>query len=114
MEQASRRRLLRAFRHRGSRAVGEHRNGRQLPPGGAKLLLLDGPGAKITPEIVDAACDRIWKDVHQVQPAAISVTNATEYGRAYRAAEVAALGDLAKRRGLALHMDGARLANALA
>ena len=82
--------------------------------GGAKLVLLDGPGAKITPEIVDAACDRIWKDVHQVQPAAFSVTNATEYGRAYRAAEVAALGDLAKRRGLALHMDGARLANALA
>ena len=81
--------------------------------GGAKLVLLDGPGAKITPEAVNAGCDRIWKDVHQVQPAAISITNATEYGRAYRAEEVAALGDVARKRRLALHMDGARLANAI-
>ena len=82
--------------------------------GGAKLVLLDGPGAKITPEAVNAGCDRIWKDVHQVQPAAISITNATEYGRVYRADEVAALGEVARNRGLALHMDGARLANAVA
>ena len=64
--------------------------------GGAKLILLDGKGAKIVPETVAAACDRIRKDVHQVQPAAISITNATEYGLAYRADEVAALGDFAK------------------
>ena len=82
--------------------------------GGAKLVLLDGPGAKISPETVNAGCDRIWKDVHQVQPAAISITNATEYGRVYRAEEVAALGEVARSRGLALHMDGARLANAIA
>ena len=82
--------------------------------GGAKLILLDGQGAKITPDTVAAACDRIRPDVHQVQPAAISITNATEYGLVYRAAEVAALGELAKRRGHALHMDGARFANALA
>jgi threonine aldolase len=82
--------------------------------GGVKLVLLDGPGAKVTPGAVTAACDAIRDDVHQVQPAAISITNATEYGLVYRAAEVAALGELAKQRGLALHMDGARLANALA
>ena len=82
--------------------------------GGTKLLLLDGEGAKVTSGIVDAACARIRDDVHQVQPAALSITNATEYGLVYRAAEVAALGALAKRRGLAFHMDGARLANALA
>jgi threonine aldolase len=63
---------------------------------------------------VNAGCDRIWKDVHQVQPAAISITNATEYGRVYRADEVTALGEVARSRGLALHMDGARLANAMA
>jgi threonine aldolase len=44
----------------------------------------------------------------------MSITNATEYGLVYRASEVAALGDLTKERGLALHMDGARFANALA
>src|SRR3954447_1258272 len=82
--------------------------------GGAKLMLLDGPGAKVTPDTVAAACDAIRKDVHQVQPAALSITNATEYGLVYRASEVAALGELAKERGLAFHMDGARLANALA
>lgn len=81
--------------------------------GGAKLMLLDGEGAKITPDSVAAAWDRVRKDVHQVQPAAISITNATEYGLAYRASEVAALGEVAKQRGLNFHMDGARLANAL-
>lgn len=82
--------------------------------GGAKLVLLDGPGAKVTPDTVAAVCNAIRDDVHQVQPAAMSITNATEYGMVYRAAEVAALGDLAKQRGLALHMDGARIANAIA
>ena len=82
--------------------------------GGAKLVLLDGPGAKLTLHVVAAACEAIRNDVHQVQPAAISITNATEYGLVYRASEVARIGEFAKERGLALHMDGARLANALA
>jgi threonine aldolase len=81
--------------------------------GGAKLMLLDGPGAKIAPEAVETAVGLIRKDVHQVQPAAISITNATEYGLAYRAAEVAALGEVARRNGLGMHMDGARFANAI-
>jgi threonine aldolase len=81
---------------------------------GAKLILLEGEGAKVTPQIVATACDGIRNDVHQVQPAALSITNATEYGLVYRAHEVAALGELAKQRGLAFHMDGARIANALA
>ncbi|HVM23260.1 MAG TPA: beta-eliminating lyase-related protein [Sphingomicrobium sp.] len=81
--------------------------------GGAKLILLEGEGAKISPDVVEAAIGRIRKDVHQVQPAALSITNATEYGLAYRSAEIAALGALARRHGLGFHMDGARLANAL-
>lgn len=82
--------------------------------GGAKLVLVDGPGAKVTPETAEAACNAIRGDVHQVQPAALSITNATEYGLVYRASEVRGLGDVARRRGLGFHMDGARLANALA
>lgn len=81
---------------------------------GAKLMLVDGPGAKVTPDAVADACDRIRDDVHQVQPRALSITNATEYGLVYRAAEVAALGEIARSRGLGFHMDGARFANALA
>jgi hypothetical protein len=81
---------------------------------GAKLTLLPGHGAKLTPETVEEACARVRDDVHQVQPAALSITNATEYGLSYRPDEVAALGEVAKRRGLGFHMDGARFANAVA
>ena len=81
---------------------------------GAKLTLLEGAGAKITPDAVEAACARVRADVHQVQPAALSITNASEYGLAYHAAEVGALGEVAKRRRLGFHMDGARFANAIA
>jgi threonine aldolase len=80
---------------------------------GAKLMLVEGRGAKIAPETVEAAIGRIRADVHQVQPKALSITNATEYGLVYSAAEVAALGETAKRHGLAFHLDGARFANAI-
>lgn len=81
---------------------------------GAKLMLAGGDGAKVTPDTVRDVIDAIANDVHRVQPHALSITNATEYGRVYTPAEVAALGDLAKARGLAFHMDGARFANAVA
>ncbi len=81
---------------------------------GAKLNLLEGYGAKLTPETVEEACARIRDDVHQVQPSVVSITNATEYGLSYQPAEVAALAEVARRRGLGLHMDGARFANAIA
>jgi threonine aldolase len=80
---------------------------------GAKLMLLEGPGAKVASEAVDSAVGRIRKDVHQVQPKALSITNATEYGLAYTAGEVGALGETAKSHGLGFHMDGARFANAV-
>lgn len=81
---------------------------------GAKLMLAEGEGAKLTPEAIRAVIDPIRNDVHQVQPHAISITQATEYGRVYRPEEVAAIGSLAQGRGLGLHMDGARFANAVA
>ena len=81
---------------------------------GAKLMLVDGPGAKLAPDAITAHLATIRDDVHQVQPHAISITNATEYGLVYTPGEVAAIGDLAKARGLGLHMDGARFANAVA
>ena len=80
---------------------------------GAKLLLADGDGAKLTPDTIAARIDPIRDDVHQVQPHAISITNATEYGLVYTPDEVAAIGALAKTRGLGFHMDGARFANAV-
>lgn len=81
---------------------------------GAKLLLAEGEGALLTPAAVEAVLGTIRGDVHQVQPQAISITQASEYGRVYPPDDVAALGALARGRGLALHMDGARFANAVA
>ena len=82
--------------------------------GGAKLLLGDGEGAKLTPDMVNGLSAGIRKDVHQVQPAALSITNATEYGCVYTPDETAALGAVAREKGLGFHLDGARFANAVA
>lgn len=81
---------------------------------GAKLLLADGDGAKLTPAAIGAVIDPIRDDVHQVQPHALSITQASEYGRCYRPGELAGIAALARKRGLGLHMDGARFANAAA
>ena len=80
---------------------------------GAKLMLVDGPGAKLTVEAAAEARARIRADVHQVQPKAVSITNATEYGLTYSPEETAALGTFARSHGLGLHLDGARFANAV-
>lgn len=81
--------------------------------GGAKLLLVDGPGAKVSVEAVAEARGRIRADVHQTQPHAISITNASEYGLVYTPEETAALGEFAHTHKLAFHLDGARFANAV-
>ena len=80
---------------------------------GAKLLLAEGVGAKLTPATIRATLDPIANDVHRVQAHAVSITNATEYGLVYTPAEVAAIATVARERGLGFHMDGARFANAL-
>lgn len=82
--------------------------------GGAKLMTLPGRGAKIDAEALRARIAGIRQDVHQVQPAAISITNATEYGLAWRPDEVGAISEVARSSGMKLHMDGARFANAVA
>ena len=81
---------------------------------GAKLMLAGGQGAKLTPDGIAALIDPIRDDVHQVQPHAIAITQASEYGRTYRPDELALLGAFAKQRRLGLHMDGARFGNAAA
>ncbi|MFW2853223.1 threonine aldolase family protein [Sphingomonas sp. TX0543] len=80
---------------------------------GAKLLLASGADAKMTPETAAAVADGIANDVHRVQPHALSLTNATELGTVYSPAQVGALAQLARARGWRVHMDGARLANAI-
>ena len=81
---------------------------------GAKLLLADGEGAKLTPASIAAVLDPIRPDVHRVQPHAVSITQASEYGRVYTPAEMAGIAAFAAGRGLPVHVDGARFANAVA
>ena len=81
---------------------------------GAKLILAKGDGALLTPQDIDAVIGGIRDDVHQVQPHAISITQASEHGRVCTPAMLSELGEYGKQRGLGLHMDGARFANAVA
>jgi threonine aldolase len=82
--------------------------------GGAKLVLMDGASAKVTPAALEEAAGRNARGVHSVQPMAATISQASERGAVYTPDEVAAIGTAAQRLGLKLHMDGARFANALA
>lgn len=82
--------------------------------GGFKLAGLPGDGAKIAPRTLQAALGGYGDhSPHQMIASALSITQATEAGTIYRTDEIATLGEIAKERGLAVHMDGARFANAL-
>ena len=82
--------------------------------GGIKLVGLKGEGSKISPSVLRAALDGQWGGPHHVSPAVLSLSQATESGTIYRAAELKELADIAHERGVAVHIDGARLGNALA
>ena len=82
--------------------------------GGAKLITVPGTGGKITAEALAEALILNGRDsVHAGQNAALSLTNATEWGTVYDIDEVTALTGIAHAQGLACHMDGARFVNAL-
>jgi threonine aldolase len=80
---------------------------------GLKLLAVPAPDGKLTPDLIDREAWG-WGDEHRAQPLAVSITQTTELGTAYTAAELRAIADHAHAHGMALHMDGARLANAAA
>ncbi len=82
---------------------------------GARLVPIEGRDGKLTPDAIETALKRFQAGiVHHIQPTVISITQATELGTNYRLEEIAAIGVLARKHGLKLHMDGARFANALA
>jgi threonine aldolase len=81
--------------------------------GGAWLLTADTPLAKLTPAAVEALATG-GRGVHSVKPRALSITEVTEMGTLYSRDELAAITETARRLGLKVHMDGARLGNAVA
>lgn len=81
---------------------------------GLKLIGLPGVGCKIAPATLAAALEPYHGHApHQVIPSALSFSQASEAGTIYRPDEIAALAEIAHARGMKVHMDGARLANAL-
>lgn len=80
---------------------------------GAKLMGLPGVGGTLAPDVLAAALDRLPAHEKQMPAQCLSVSQATEAGLVYRPEEIAALAEVAHARGLAVHMDGARFANAL-
>jgi len=80
---------------------------------GCKLVPLAAPEGKLTVEAVSHAYHGIG-DQHHVQPRVISITQSTEMGTVYKPAEVEAIARFAHERNMFLHMDGARISNAVA
>jgi threonine aldolase len=81
---------------------------------GIKLIGMPGEGGKITPGTLAMTLDgNQWGAPHHVSPAVLSLSQATEAGTIYQPHQLRELADLAHARGLALHVDGARIGNAL-
>jgi len=80
---------------------------------GTKILHIPGPGGKIDLEAVEQAIVR-RSDIHYPKPRVLSLTQSTELGTVYTPEEIGAAGELARRYGLRVQMDGARFANAVA
>jgi threonine aldolase len=78
---------------------------------GCKLLTVPSPHGKITVDGIRAHLHHLGHP-HHVQPAAVSITQATEYGTVYTPDEIREIADFAHANSLLLHMDGARIFNA--
>jgi threonine aldolase len=81
---------------------------------GAKLIGLEGADGKITPQTIAEGLTGLDGSVHSVQPKAVSLSQASEWGTVYTPSELTAISEMARAKGLKLHMDGARFANAMA
>ncbi|HWB50424.1 MAG TPA: beta-eliminating lyase-related protein [Stellaceae bacterium] len=83
--------------------------------GGLKLVPVAGPDGKVAADALSHTLAGFPSgQPHRGQPAAVNLTQATDLGAVYRLDEVRAVGEIAQARGLKVHMDGARFANALA
>lgn len=89
-------------------------SGPEFFTGGARLIALPDRAGKLTPDLMAAELDRLpARAPHNVLPSVLSLTQASECGLVYSVDEVTALAAEAHARGLSVHMDGARFANAL-
>jgi threonine aldolase len=102
------------YAHSGAHVVEDECGAVEFFSGGARLTLVPGDHGRIDCQALEQAIAAHPASVHTVQPAALTLTQATELGTTYRPQAIAALCAVAHRHGLRVHMDGARLANAIA
>jgi len=101
--------------HRSAHIITAEGGATSLFGGGAVMQGLEGVHALIDPEHFRAALESVrWGDPHESQPSVLSLTLPSDFGTIYRPDEIAALTHIARERGLRVHLDGARLANAVA
>jgi threonine aldolase len=99
--------------HSGAHVVEDECGAVEFFSGGARLTLVPGAHGRIDPQALEQAIAAHPASVHTVQPAAVTLTQATELGTTYRPEAIMALSAVARRHGLKVHMDGARFANAI-
>jgi threonine aldolase len=102
------------FSHENAHIVTDECGAPEFFSNGARLVLVPGENGRMAPEALQAALDGRHVSLHTVQPAGLSLTQATELGTTYRPEQIAALTEIARRHELKVHMDGARFANSLA
>ena len=81
--------------------------------GGLKLLTVATPDGKLTTELIDRQAWG-WEDEHRAMPQVVSLTQSTELGTLYAADEIRTICEHARARGMKVHLDGSRIANAAA
>lgn len=101
------------FCHEGAHINTDECNCPELFSGGAKLIPLPGEGGKVAPDVVAGKLGYFGHGEHAPKPTALSLSNATELGRVYSPDDIAVLAAVVQPKGMKLHMDGARFANAL-
>jgi threonine aldolase len=101
------------FAHEAAHILNDECGAPEFYSGGGRVVGVPGPNGKLTVETLGRVLDDLHVSVHSMQPAAISLTQATEFGTSYRPEEIAALSALAHRHRLHVHMDGARFANSV-
>jgi threonine aldolase len=100
--------------HQVAHIANDECNAPEFYTGGAKLVLMEGANGKLNPDALAAAIDAATPhNEHNAQPAAVCLSQITEVGTTYTPDQVAELAEIAHARGLQVHMDGARIANAV-
>lgn len=101
--------------HEASHIAYDECNAPEFYMSGAKLTGIAGSHGKLTAEDVNRVLTKYGKGiVHRAQPAALSVAQATEAGTVYSREELGALSEVCRKHNIVFHMDGARIANAVA